>query len=194
MAVFEYKNPADSYRCVLDQMHRFDGKAQTPGTAAKDGPELERSLSASLDFLSNALAADLAASRPSSDPARLRDVVDGLQQVRLLANAHASCRTLMQKFHESTRESVPIAPYRLMSGMLEAVRNERVSESEFTRMAADFNVPPLEPSINFLTQFRDIVSKLPPRTYDKPEAREKVLDAMQRAIDHLIDEEEVALG
>lgn len=194
MAVFEFKNPADSYRCVVDHMHRFNGKAGGADSTVKDGPDLERSLSAALDFLANGLAADLAAARPSSDPARLRDVVDGLQQVRLLANAHSSCRGLMQKFHDSTRQSVPVAPYRLMSGMLEAVRNERISESEFTRMASEFNVPPLEPSINFLTQFRDIVAKLPPRTYEKPETREKVLDAMQRAIDHLIDEEEVAAG
>jgi hypothetical protein len=55
-------------------------------------------------------------------------------------------------------------------------------------------LPPLEPSINFLTQFRDVARNLPPRAYDKPESRERVLDAMQRAIDLSIDEEEVALG
>ncbi|MFM8982384.1 MAG: TyeA family type III secretion system gatekeeper subunit, partial [Spartobacteria bacterium] len=94
----------------------------------------------------------------------------------------------------STRESVPVAPFRLMTAMLDAAKGERVSENEFTRLAMDFNVPPLEPSINFMTQFRDIVRNLPPRAYEKPEARERVLDAMQKAIDQFIDEEEVALG
>jgi hypothetical protein len=39
-----------------------------------------------------------------------------------------------------------------------------------------------------------VVRNLPPRAYDKPETRERVLEAMQRAIDHAIDEEETALG
>jgi type III secretion system TyeA family effector delivery regulator len=140
------------------------------------------------------LAADLAATKPSGEPAHLREVVDGLQQVRFLGNAHESCRGLLTKFHNSTRESVPVAPFRLMTSMLDAAKGERVSESDFTRLAMDFNVPPLEPSINFMTQFRDIVRNLPPRAYDKPESRERVLDAMQKSIDQFIDEEEVALG
>jgi type III secretion system TyeA family effector delivery regulator len=100
----------------------------------------------------------------------------------------------LEKFHNSTRQSVPVAPFRLMTAMLDAARGDRISEGDFTRLALDLNVPPLEPSINFMTQFRDIVRNLPPRAYDKPEARERVLDAMQKAIDQFIDEEEAALG
>jgi type III secretion system TyeA family effector delivery regulator len=81
-----------------------------------------------------------------------------------------------------------------MTGLLDSANGGRVSDADFIRMASDFNLPPLEPSINFLTQFRDVARNLPPRAYDKPESRDRVLDAMQRAIDHSIDEEEVALG
>ena len=56
-----------------------------------------------------------------------------------------------------------------------------------------FHLPPLEPSINFMTQFRDIVRNLPARVYEKPESRERVLDAMQKTIDQFIDEEEASL-
>jgi type III secretion system TyeA family effector delivery regulator len=82
----------------------------------------------------------------------------------------------------------------MMTGMLDSANGGRVSAGDFVRMALDFNLPPLEPTINFLTQFRDVVRNLPPRAYDKPETRERVLDAMQKAIDHSIDEEEAALG
>jgi type III secretion system TyeA family effector delivery regulator len=81
-----------------------------------------------------------------------------------------------------------------MTSLLDSANGGRVSDAEFLRLALDFNFPPLEPSINFLTRFRDVVRNLPSRAYDKPETRERVLDAMQRAIDHTIDEEEVALG
>jgi type III secretion system TyeA family effector delivery regulator len=159
-----------------------------------DGPEFEKHFSATIDFLTSALAADLAASRPSGEPAQLNEVVDGLQQVRLLGNAHNSSRDLLTKFHKSTNNSVPVAPFRLMTGMLDSANGGRVSDVDFVRIAIDFNLPPLEPTINFLTQFRDVVRNLPPRAYDKPETRERVLDAMQKAIDHSIDEEEAALG
>lgn len=194
-AVFDYKTPADAYRFIATNLAKFTGEGETPGpVCAADGENFEQRLGVALDFLANALAADLAATKPSGEPTHLREVVDGLQQVRFLGNAHESCRGLLTKFHNSTRESVPVAPFRLMTAMLDAAKGERVSENEFTRLAMDFNVPPLEPSINFMTQFRDIVRNLPPRAYDKPEARERVLDAMQKAIDQFIDEEEVALG
>ena len=194
-AVFDYKAPADSYRYIVDNMHRFSGEKDIPGNPKlADGPDLERGLGSAIDFLTTALSADLAAVRPSGDPLRLNEVVDGIQQVRLLGNAHNSCRDLMIKFHNSTDRTVPVAPYRLMTGMLDAVKGDRVTEGEFISMARDFNLPPHEPSINFLTQFRDIVGKLPPRVYEKPESRERVLDSMQRAVDHLIDQEEASLG
>ena len=194
-AVFDYKTPADAYRFIATNLAKFTGEGATSGpVSAADGENFEQRLGVALDFLANALAADLAATKPSGEPTHLREVVDGLQQVRFLGNAHESCRGLLTKFHNSTRESVPVAPFRLMTAMLDAAKGERVSENEFTRLAMDFNVPPLEPSINFMTQFRDIVRNLPPRAYEKPEARERVLDAMQKAIDQFIDEEEVALG
>jgi type III secretion system TyeA family effector delivery regulator len=194
-AVFDYKTPADAYRFIATNLAKFTGEGATSGpVSTADGENFEQRLGVALDFLANALAADLAATKPSGEPTHLREVVDGLQQVRFLGNAHESCRGLLTKFHNSTRESVPVAPFRLMTAMLDAAKGERVSENEFTRLAMDFNVPPLEPSINFMTQFRDIVRNLPPRAYEKPEARERVLDAMQKAIDQFIDEEEVALG
>lgn len=194
-AVFDYKTPAEAYRFIATNLAKFSDDGKTPSSVSPaDGENFEQRLGVALDFLSSALAADLASTKPSGEPSHLREVVDGLQQVRFLGNAHESCRGLLTKFHNSTRESVPVAPFRLMTAMLDAAKGERVSENEFTRLAMDFNVPPLEPSINFMTQFRDIVRNLPPRAYEKPEARERVLDAMQKAIDQFIDEEEVALG
>jgi type III secretion protein W len=194
-SVLGYRSPADSYRNIASHLGRFNGLPEMPGSApVADGPDFEKHFAVTMDFLSNALAADLAAARPSGEPAQLNEVVDGLQQVRFLGNAHNACRDLLSKFHKSTSQSVPIAPFRLMTSLLDSANGTRVSDADFLRMTLDFNLPPLEPSINFLTQFRDVVRNLPPRAYDKPETRERVLEAMQKAIDHSIDEEEVALG
>jgi len=194
-AVLGYQSPSESYRYIATHLGQFNGGPDTPGASpVADGPEFEKHFSVTIDFLASALAADLAATRPSGEPARLGEVVDGLYQVRFLGNAHASCRDLLSKFHKSTNNSVPVAPFRLMTGMLDSANGGRVSDADFVRMASDFNLPPLEPTINFLTQFRDVARNLPPRAYDKPETRERVLDAMQKAIDHSIDEEEAALG
>lgn len=194
-AVLGYQSPSESYRYIATHLGQFNGGPDTPGAnPVADGPEFEKHFSVTIDFLASALAADLAATRPSGEPARLGEVVDGLHQVRFLGNAHASCRDLLSKFHKSTNNSVPVAPFRLMTGMLDSANGGRVSDADFVRMASDFNLPPLEPTINFLTQFRDVARNLPPRAYDKPETRERVLDAMQKAIDHSIDEEEATLG
>ena len=194
-AVFDYKTPVEAYRFIATNLAKFSGDAQGPAFfSPADGENFERRLGVALDFLASALAADLAATNPSGAPAHLREVVDGLQQVRFLGNAHESCRSLLVKFHNSTRQSVPVAPFRLMSAMLDASRGERVSDAEFKQLALEFNLPPLEPSINFMTQFRDIVRTLPARAFEKTETRERVLDSMQTAIDHFIDEEEAALG
>ncbi len=194
-AVLGYQSPSESYRYIAMHLGQFNGGPDTPGASpVADGPEFEKHFSVTIDFLASALAADLAATRPSGEPARLGEVVDGLYQVRFLGNAHASCRDLLSKFHKSTNNSVPVAPFRLMTGMLDSANGGRVSDADFLRMASDFNLPPLEPTINFLTQFRDVARNLPPRAYDKPETRERVLDAMQKAIDHSIDEEEATLG
>jgi type III secretion system TyeA family effector delivery regulator len=194
-AVLGYQSPSQSYRHITGHLGQFSGLREMPGAVpVSDGPEFERHFSATIDFLASALAADLAATRPSGEPAQLGEVVDGLQQVRFLGNAHNNCRDLLSKFHKSTNNSVPVAPFRLMTDMLDSANGGRVSDADFVRMASEFNLPPLEPTINFLTQFRDVVRGLPPRAYDKPETRERVLEAMQKAIDHSIDEEEVALG
>lgn len=194
-SVLGYQSPSASYRHIASHLCQFSGRQDLLGeTPVADGPEFEKHFSATIDFLTSALAADLAASRPSGEPAQLGEVVDGLQQVRFLGNAHNSSRDLLTKFHKTTNNSVPVAPFRMMTGMLDSANGGRVSAGDFVRMASDFNLPPLEPTINFLTQFRDVVRSLPPRAYDKPETRERVLDAMQKAIDHSIDEEEAALG
>lgn len=184
-AVFGYRTPADSYQFVTSHLGAYEG--------AKAGADFETSLRAALDFLTRSLAADLAAARPSNEPSQLREVVDGLQHVRLLGDSHNACRALLQKFHASTRQSVPIDPRRLMDCLLEGAKGERVTESRFATLPAEFQVPPLEPSINFLTQFRDIARDLPPRTFEKPESRDRLLEAMQRGVDILIDQEEEAL-
>lgn len=194
-AVMGYQSPAESYRYIASHLAQASGQSELPGAPSlADGPEFEKHFAGTIDFLTNSLAADLAATRPSGEPAQLGEVVAGLQQVRFLGNAHNSCRDLLMKFHKSTNNSVPVAPFRLMTGMLDSANGGRVSDSDFLRLANDLNLPPLEPTINFLTQFRDVVRNLPARAYDKPESRERVLDAMQKAIDHSIDEEEVALG
>jgi type III secretion system TyeA family effector delivery regulator len=194
-AVFDYKTPAEAYRFIATNLAKFSGDAQGSASfSPADGENFEQRLGVALDFLASALAADLAATNPSGEPAHLREVVDGLQQVRFLGNAHESCRSLLVKFHNATRQSVPVAPFRLMTAMLDASKGERVSDAEFKQLALEFNLPPLEPSINFMTQFRDIVRTLPARAFEKTETRERVLDSMQTAIDHFIDEEEAALG
>ena len=107
-SVLGYQSPSASYRHIASHLGQFSGRQDLPGeTPVADGPEFEKHFSATIDFLTSALAADLAASRPSGEPAQLGEVVDGLQQVRFLGNAHNSSRDLLTKFHKTTNNSVP---------------------------------------------------------------------------------------
>jgi len=195
-AVFEFTNPRDAYGFIVEK-YPGDGSKTADGLdkpVVRDGPALEQNLDRALKFLLDGLAADLAATKSSTDPNQLKEVMDGMYQVQFLGNSHRSCRELLEKFNASTQESVPVVPYRLLSTVLDKARQEGMAQGEFMRLARDLNVPPFEPSINFMTQLREVVRMIPTRIFETPEKRERLLDTMQKAIDEMIDEEEVALG
>ncbi len=147
---------------------------------------LEQRLRTALNFLFQCLGDDLHSGQPSRDGAYLKSVMDGFYQIEFLGNAHASIRTLLQKFHDSYSPEVVVAPDEVMRRILQASQAEMVSEDEFLQLCTAMRIPPLAATVNFLTQLKEIVRLLPMKIYPTEAHRQRLLEAMQLAADAVI--------
>jgi type III secretion system TyeA family effector delivery regulator len=79
---------------------------------------------------------------------------------------------------------------RLLSGLLTIVGASWVAASQFESLARELGLADGEPTIQFLTAVRGLLSKLPERVYQSDDLRRAVLTAAQDALDAAIDREE----
>lgn len=151
--------------------------------------EVEQKLSNAFNYLFDCLDADLRSGQPSRDSAFLETIMDGLYSVEFLGNAHRMVRRLLEKFHKNYSTDVKVEPETVMKTLLKASQAEMVSEDQFLSLASSLNIPPLAPTINFLTQLTEITRLLPMKIYPREENRARLLDALQRATDAVIEVE-----
>jgi type III secretion system TyeA family effector delivery regulator len=81
----------------------------------------------------------------------------------------------------------------LMRELLEMTTQRWIDPEKFTQITHRMGVRQPEMRIYFLTQLREKVRQIPLKLYPDPEIREKMLDAMQQALDTEISREEAAL-
>lgn len=80
----------------------------------------------------------------------------------------------------------------LMRELLEMTTQRWVDPERFIHITNKIGVRPSEMRIYFLTQLREKVRQIPLKLYPTPDIREKILDALQQAMDTEISREEVA--
>jgi type III secretion system TyeA family effector delivery regulator len=81
----------------------------------------------------------------------------------------------------------------LMREILEMTTQRWIDPDKFTQITNRVGVRQPEMRIYFLTQLREKVRQIPLKLYPDPDVREKMLDAMQQALDAEISREEAAL-
>lgn len=80
----------------------------------------------------------------------------------------------------------------LMREILHMTTQRWTDPERFTRIATAAGFQSPEARIFFLTQLKERVRMMPLKLFVTPEAREKMLEALQTALDHEIAQEEVA--
>lgn len=81
----------------------------------------------------------------------------------------------------------------LMRELLEMTTQRWIDPNNFIQITNKIGVKEPEMRIYFLTQLREKVRLIPLKLYPSPDIREKMLDALQQAMDTEISREEVSL-
>lgn len=142
-----------------------------------------------LHGLIKALGQDLAAARPSVDPARLQALVQDLYHLEVAATVMAECRELTANL-AARHGCTGVEPLGLMTNLVAVTEEKWVSASRFSGLAAKFGVIDVGAQIAFLSGTRNLMRELPVKVYPDPDTRRSILDAAQEALDRAIDLEE----
>jgi type III secretion system TyeA family effector delivery regulator len=78
----------------------------------------------------------------------------------------------------------------LMKAILQLMAQRSAEPERFTQLMSAAGIRPLEGRIYFLTQLRERLRMLPLKLFLTPDTREKILEALQTAVDREIAQEE----
>ena len=137
-----------------------------------------------------ALGMDIAATRPSTDPAKLQALVSDLYHLEVIGTTLEGCDSLAGKIEQ--RHGVPrFAPHQLTTDLIGLAGERWVDADHFKRLADRYKaMEPPAAMVDFLTGTRDLVKELPVKIFATAENRQSLIDAAQDAVDYSIDREE----
>lgn len=79
-----------------------------------------------------------------------------------------------------------------MREILQMTTQRWTDPERFSKIATDASIHAVDARIYFLTQLREKIRLMPLKLFSTPEARDKMLEALQAAIDQEISREEIA--
>jgi len=135
-----------------------------------------------------ALGQDLAATRPSTEPARLRALTADLYQLQVAVTVLGGCGELSGQLQASGGGAID-AP-RLMRDLVGISGEKWVAPTRFATLAQQHQVTSLAGRIAFLSGVKAMMRDLPVQVFPDADTRQSVLNAVQEALDVAIDEED----
>ena len=137
-----------------------------------------------------ALGLDLAASRSSTDKAKLQSLVSDLYHLEVVSTLLEASVELSGRL-QSRHGTAPFAPNQLTSDLVSLSGERWVDADHFKRLADRYRaMDPPAATVDFLTGVRNLVKEIPVKVFATPEARQTLIDAAQDAVDYAIDREE----
>lgn len=143
----------------------------------------------SISFLIRAAGEDLAARGPSTPAAELRSIINDLYQLEVLATVLDGCHDLKAAM-ERDFAVMGIAIDRLMKSLVGLAGERWISADRFAGLTRDMQVSEVPAKISFLTRTKGILRDMPPAIFAEPESRDKLLQAVQEALDLAIEDED----
>ena len=151
----------------------------------------ESGFTVGLERLKRALGQDLASARPSTDAAHLESLVQDLYHLGVTSTILDGCRDL--KAELSARYGTSLAlmdPVPLTKELVRLSGEKWVSAGTLVGLAERSGARDVEPQINFLTSIKNLLREMPPQIFVDGDQRQRVLSAVQEALDMAIDREE----
>lgn len=142
----------------------------------------------SIHFLVRAAGDDLSARGPSTSPVELQSIMDDLYQLEVLATVLDNCHDLKQAMERDF--DIHSVKVDVLMNKLVGLTGERwVTSDKITGLTRDMGVTDVEANISFLTRIKGLMREVPVKTFADPESRDKVLGAVQEALDMAIEDE-----
>ena len=160
-----------------------------------------KSFEEAVRFMLKALGADLAANVQSVSKAHLSQIMDDMYQLKSLSTAHEQCEDLVRRVRRnygiapqvtgSAASPSPSAARDLLGELLAAQGRAWQGAEAFTGLPQKMGVHGDEAGIYLLQGFKELVRFLPLKAFGgDATARDRVMLAVQEALDVAIDDEE----
>lgn len=141
-------------------------------------------------FLIKALGNDLQSEGPSISAVKLKTILDDLYQVEVLGNLNRDCTALLEKMEKNYQMPLRMTAGSFLEKILTFQEHPLVQGQQILNMTGAAGISEPEARINFLREFKNLVSLIPLKSYENVDHREKFLDAVQEALDIAIEAEE----
>ncbi|CAK0749552.1 type III secretion protein W [Gammaproteobacteria bacterium] len=176
----------DFYR---ETLVRYPGLNDTFGALLKQFGD--DNLGRGLDFLMKAAGADLAAAKGSLEPAALKSTLDDLFRLHVLMGLREGCGNLVKRLGAFGIR--PDAPAQLLGQLLALSEKTWIHNQDIAPLPVALGLRNIEGEINFLREFKGLSRLMPLKAFTQADSREKLLDAIQGALDEAINREEASL-
>ena len=147
-----------------------------------------------LDFFMTVLGNELSSSGPSVEKSQLKALTGDLAMVRVLGIVHTRCAEVLDRLDKTHGVKSRIGADQLLDGVLAARDNQYVGSRDFQGMVERAGTPDTEREVLFLQDLLQGLRGLPDLFYDSHEARQRLQDALQSALDDAVRREEEELG
>ena len=149
----------------------------------------ESRVEAAFDFLMQGLGVEMSSATPSTSTEQLKAIIDDLSVVEATRNLNLSLKDSLSRASTSFGFHVPKDAQNLLSGLL-GLRTQRwIDGSDVDRLIEGSGARSIEEKLYMAREFRQIVRELPETIFNDHDEHTRMNDAMQSAMDRLIEQE-----
>ena len=149
----------------------------------------DNQLSLHIRFLYLALAADLAAIRPSAEKLKLRAIINDIYILQSIWGIHTECCSFVDNYARTFDEK-PFSSFNIVADILALVEGHRTSPDRINQLLHNYQINEEQQQIFFLTSFSALVRLAPIKAFKESFQRDVLLDNIQLCLDDFINKEE----
>lgn len=147
-----------------------------------------------VSYLIKAVGMDMSSKGPSISSPELKLILDDLYQVEVLGNIHKECGGLLQKIENEFGTKPDISPSEMMKQIMNLKQERWLKPDDVLKLLQNAGIQDVEAQIYFLREVKNLIRDIPLKVYEESETRDKLLDAVQEALDMTIDKEDEELS
>lgn len=146
-----------------------------------------------ISFLLKAVGEDFSSKGPSIEPSELKLILDDMYKLEVLSTVHDRAAALLDRMGRRFDSVRGGNPEELMGSVLTLADSSWVQPDQVAQIGKGLGIREPEPEIYFLREMKEMVRLIPPKIFPDADRRDRLLDAVQDALDAAIEREEEGL-